>query len=418
MEGFLFKVYLYHMKIVITESQLQTITLNEVKLKDGVREIYRDDNVVVSTRDGREVSERFTGNVQIYNITNQYIIILVEKGDEWGYRGEEEIEYDKAPIKPNSYSHINFIINPNKQKEGGYSKTNFNLTYFIKNNQKTVNVNYGWFSSGKKNNINKCKTDRGYDKLKLAVKWWKNWLNNDATKSKFGKSFNYDNKKVEYQFNIYNKLLDGIKLEYEYDTNRPNSAYVRPSLLQATNIREGGYFIPITINCAIRDSDIVSTMTHEIQHILADNHKLHPYSDNIFKFYNDMLFTDTSKELSSVKDKKSNLSNFLVNTGFKPDDVNDIIYYYEWRLENDVRHLMNPNEVNSELIETRKALNLKPGQDITLDMLIKNVDNNAVMMFINVWMYSKKSITEFLSYHNSLAKTTSPIDITGTSNLT
>jgi hypothetical protein len=131
-----------------------------------------------------------------------------------------------------------------------------------------------------------------------------------------------------------------------------------------------------------------------------------------------MLFTDTSKELSSVKDKKSNLSNFLVNTGFKPDDVNDIIYYYEWRLENDVRHLMNPNEVNSELIETRKALNLKPGQDITLDMLIKNVDNNAVMMFINVWMYSKKSITEFLSYHNSLAKTTSPIDITGTSNLT
>jgi hypothetical protein len=111
------------MKIVITESQLQTITLNEVKLKDGVREIYRDDNVVVSTRDGREVSERFTGNVQIYNITNQYIIILVEKGDEWGYRGEEEIEYDKAPIKPNSYSHINFIINPNKQKEGGYSKT-------------------------------------------------------------------------------------------------------------------------------------------------------------------------------------------------------------------------------------------------------------------------------------------------------
>ena len=63
------------MKIILTESQLKTITLNEVKLKDGVREIYRDDNVVVSTRDGKEVSERFEGNVQIYNITNQYIII-------------------------------------------------------------------------------------------------------------------------------------------------------------------------------------------------------------------------------------------------------------------------------------------------------------------------------------------------------
>jgi hypothetical protein len=106
-----------------------------------------------------------------------------------------------------------------------------------------------------------------------------------------------------------------------------------------------------------------------------------------------------------------------VNTGFKPNDVNNIIYYYEWRLENDVHHLKNPNEVNSELSEARKALNLKPGQDITLDMLIKNVDNDAVMVFINIWMYSKKSITQFLSQQNSLAKNTSPIDITGTSNL-
>jgi hypothetical protein len=50
-------------------------------------------------------------------------------------------------------------------------------------------------------------------------------------------------------------------------------------------------------------------------------------------------------------------------------------------------------------------------------MLIKNVDNDAVMVFINIWMYSKKSITQFLSQQNSLAKNTSPIDITGTSNL-
>jgi hypothetical protein len=50
-------------------------------------------------------------------------------------------------------------------------------------------------------------------------------------------------------------------------------------------------------------------------------------------------------------------------------------------------------------------------------MVIKNVGNEAVMMFINVWIYSKKSITQFLSQQNSLAKNTSPIDITGTSNL-
>ena len=402
------------MKILISESQLQTITLNEVQLKDGVREIYQDNNVVVSTIDGTELNQKFRGFVQVKNLTNQYMTILVEKGDEWGYRGEEEIKYDEAPIKPYLYSNISFIIDPNKQNEGGYSKTNFNITYYLKGKTKTIKADYGWFSAGKKNNINKCKTDRGYDKLKLAVNWWKNWLNNNTTKSKFGKVFNYDNKKVENQFNTYNTILDDIKLEYVYDRNKPNSAYVRPSLLQI----EGGYNIPITINCAIGDSDIVSTMTHEIQHILADNHKFHPYSDNIFTFYKDMLFTDTSKELSGVKNKKSNLYNFLVNTGFKPDDVNNIIYNYEWRLENDVKHLKNPNEVNSELSETRKALNLKPGQDITLDMLIKNVGNGAVMMFINVWIYSKQPISQFLSQQNSLAKNTSPIDITGTSNLT
>ena len=119
-----------------------------------------------------------------------------------------------------------------------------------------------------------------------------------------------------------------------------------------------------------------------------------------------------------IKNKKSNLYNFLVNTGFKPDDVNNIIHSYEWRLENDVYHLKNPDEINSELSQARNALNLKPGQDITLDMLIKNANNEAVKMFINVWMYSKQPISQFLSQQNSLAKNTSPIDITGTSNLT
>ena len=159
------------MKILISESQLQTITLNEVQLKDGVREIYQDNNVVVSTIDGGELDQKFRGFVQVKNLTNQYMTIVVEKGNQWGNRGEEEeIKYDKAPIKSNSYSNISFIIDPNKQNEGGYNKTNFNLTYFIKGNRKTINVNYGWFSAGKKNSINKCKTDRGYDKLIKKLK--------------------------------------------------------------------------------------------------------------------------------------------------------------------------------------------------------------------------------------------------------
>ena len=87
------------MKILISESQLQTITLNEVKLKDGVREIYQDNNVVVSTIDGGELNQKFRGFVQVKNLTNQYMTIVVEKGNQWGIRGEEEIKYDKAPIK-------------------------------------------------------------------------------------------------------------------------------------------------------------------------------------------------------------------------------------------------------------------------------------------------------------------------------
>ena len=79
------------MKIVISESQLRSITLNEVgtSTERKARNIYSDDNVLVRTIDGEELNQKFKSFVQVKNLTNQYMAIFVEKGDEWGYRGEE-----------------------------------------------------------------------------------------------------------------------------------------------------------------------------------------------------------------------------------------------------------------------------------------------------------------------------------------
>ena len=116
-----------------------------------------------------------------------------------------------------------------------------------------------------------------------------------------------------------------------------------------------------------------------------------------------MLFTDTSKELSSIKDKKSNLSNFLVNTGFKPDDVNNIIYYYEWRLENDVHHLKNPNEVNSELSKFQAEY----AEDLNkqTDLLFKQKRNGLNYHEFECYKFRSMTINEIA---DSIAKLADP----------
>jgi hypothetical protein len=172
-------------------------------------------------------------------------------------------------------------------------------------------------------------------------------------------------------------------------------------------------------------------MIHEIQHILNNYYPLRRDNENLLKFLNLPKYDFTSnttfnrysspkinfKELQNDKKKQDELFVHLTHMGFNSVGANKIINDFVWRLKNDVYHLETPNETTSIFYEIRKLLKLKSGENITPDMLIKNANNENVVILLSVWLYSKQSLTEFLlDYNNSIAKNTdTPIDNTRTS---
>lgn len=257
-----------------------------------------------------------------------------------------------------------------------------------------------------------CRRDIPYhkDHLKRATDWWRKWLNNSVTKSKFAKIFNYDSATVEKHFAHYNQILSQLKLEHVYDTSKPNAAWVKSSFLQNLRVTDGGYDIPITINCRTIGSyaDIQSLMVHEIQHVLDSYHKFHPYKDeddNIITFYSNMVKGALNKIDPKANEAAETLRvrKSLILNGFPKNEIDEMVLKYNLVLKQDEMHLKNPNELTSSLVQVRNSLSLKPGQQITKQLLIDRMGNNDVLMFIYQWLYSKQPLEKFLGYQNTIA---------------
>lgn len=250
-----------------------------------------------------------------------------------------------------------------------------------------------------------CKKNVNDVNLKSAVDWWKTWLNNKATKDRFAKLFNYATNKVEKYFVEYNEILDQIKMKYVF-SDLPNGAWV--SYNRGTYLLSDAKDIPITINCSVASKygpqEATSMMIHEIQHILEIYHKFHPYSDDrdIFTFYKNLFSNVVNDPQPPQKVDDQGLLKLLMNSGIKTN-LNKIIQSYKWRLENDVEHLEDPNELMSSLSEVRRVLNLRPDQKITIEMLNRTSHKDDIVMFLNQWIHSKKTLVDFLNHNNSIA---------------
>ncbi len=345
----------------------------------------------------------FTLMVYNKNVKSNIIFTVLNVGSSYLKLPEER----SFNIKPNqSVPYINIEIDDSKV---GNFKLDLSFAYKFPGTKEIVKKIVIPFTRRTKtyDPNTECKQKFSYKVLKKATDWWRSWLNNNDTKYKFGKIFKYDRETVEEHFENYNKILNQIKLEYISDKKMPG-AYVKPSYLQNKGITTGGYDIPLTINCAVIGDyfNPQSTMLHEIQHILDSYHKFHPYKDdrNIIDFYSELI-----KGITQVKPNNSNnyfnsVRKFLQNYGFTSDGISKIMIVYEDRVKNDVLHLTNPNEMTSTLFQVRMKLNLKPGQQITKQMLINNADKFVeVRDFICQWLYSKQSLDKYLGYQNTIA---------------
>jgi len=406
---FVAQQYLYTMKIRLTESQISRVILNEstsskVLHSDNILELYVMD---YDTKKGsfvpsnKDVDTQIFGGIQ--NKTDKPIIFTFNKSNSSGL-SRIGLGYDKI-IEGNNLSTLNLgiVIQPYDIASFTFTIDSTKKDFFVQNFgvfytqppsqpiYKTINIpiySESWKSS--------CKLVINQTHLNSAIAWWKKWLNNSTTKDKFSKSFKYDKSTVEKHFVEYNKILSQIKFEYTY-SNKPNGGWVMTAFKK-------GYNIPVIINCRIankyRNEDSISFFIHEIQHILDSYHRFYPYDYNDYKHVYDKIMADIgfTKEINSTS-----LVKYLISVGFGPEQSKEVIRHYSWRLTVDEIHLKNPNEVMSSLTEIRRSLNLTPNQKITKEMLIANTDNSEVLIFIHQWLYSKKTLNDFLNFSNSIA---------------
>jgi hypothetical protein len=388
------------MEIVITENQYNRLLLKEEDLS-----IYKDNNLDMEVQG----FDKNTGTVVLKPNENQQIEIMVRgwvnkpilfnfikvspfitdlKTKNTGKKSEI--------IRPNGFLDYTFTIP--KTKIGTFT-VGFTFVYEVVGSSTpiTKSINIPFYRSYNGVN-NKCKTI-SENSLGPAVTWWKNWLNNQATKNRFAKSFNYDNKTVEKHFKKYNEILDEIlnkvKLDYTNDPSSNSAAWVAGG-----NTIKFGIVPNITVNCSKSGAGI-TLLIHEIQHVLTLYHKFGDYTENILDYGIDHILSDNTHEVDDEK-----LKTFLKSQGFT-ENIDEIIKIYKFYIKRSEMHIRNQNEVVSNLFELRKYLNLKPEQKITKEMLTKYTNkllfHEPVAVFISAWLYSEKTFDDYLNSMNSIA---------------
>jgi len=408
-------------RYIVTEEQIKNvidvlITEQNSDYENTIEKVlYSDNNISVvcenfnTKKNAVKVSDRGWGKpvvtLIVYNKTSKSKILftVVRVGSSYLKLPEER----SFEILPNSFPPY-ITMDLDESKTGNFS-VNLTFAYTLPGTpaiSKTILIPFTRSTKIYDPNT-ECKQKFSYKDLKKVTDWWRSWLNNNNTKNKFAKIFKYDRETVEKHFENYNKILNQIKLEYINDDKKPG-AYVKPSYLQNRGITTGGYDIPLTINCAVIEDyfNPQSTMVHEIQHILDSYHKFHPYKDdrNIIDFYSGLIKGITQVKPNNSSNYFNGVRKFLQNYGFTSDGISKIMNVYEDRVKNDVLHLTDPNEMTATLFQVRMKLNLKPGQQITKQMLIDNADKFVeVRDFICQWLYSKQSLDKYLGYQNTIA---------------
>jgi len=409
------------MEIIITENQYNRVVLNEQSKNNSTqgstrKVLYSDNNISITAdgidaKSGAYILPKSEVDIVIYNKNNSSpIIVNIEKSSPIFEFFDGEKKYSKQ-----IGSQFVDVITVGLNQSIGEGRFTGNLTfaYVIPGKApvvKSINIPFVREGTVKGEEIKiqneifyRCKSKYNSNLLKKATDWWRKWLNNPSTKDRFAKSFKYDKSTVEKHFLEYNNILSQIPIEHVISDRRAGG-WVRPGRFRFTS----GYDLPIFVNCRLvndyDENEALSLLIHEIQHILNDYHKFHPYED---QSYSD---NRSSKDNTSSPSKKNVtvLKKFLMTQGFNDNSSDKISNTYLWMIENDEIHLKHPDEVMSTLSEVRRYLKLTPNQKITKEMLINTVNgqeypDNDIKTFLSQWLYSKKTLSDFLSFSNSIA---------------
>ena len=261
--------------------------------------------------------------------------------------------------------------------------------------------------------------------LKQAQDYWKKWLSSPITKQKFRTNWNVqlknekqlfpsmiDGKKVDDIFEEYTDCINNLKLVfYDNTMSETPSGNIRTEKDAYAFVMEG---TPedIYVNCSLTDEDPLGSLIHEIQHLLYYIKPLNPSITikNVFLKPGDKKIS--IKDLFQSNYKNTNNSKDLINASqfldVEENTLNGWLRSSKVAKPSDPGYVCSETEKASNIQSVRNLLNIKPGQNITPQMLKPYINGEKYHTDID-WILmcwaSKgfKDINLFLSDLNKLA---------------
>ena len=220
--------------------------------------------------------------------------------------------------------------------------------------------------------------------LKQAKDYWIQWLSNPITKSKFKKNWNVgvDNKidgiTVDDLFKKYINTLNPINLVYydnitsKYVNVQGDYAYVNKS--EPTKIY---------VNCSQDDDTPYETLIHEIQHTLYNIKPLNPsvkigdvfVNDKTKKMTPSTFFSSNSSQ-NNIESSSTNIESVAKTYNINKDTLNWWLNNAKVDEKETPGYSCRTTEKMSNIMAIRKHFNLKPGGNITKEMLIPYIEGD------------------------------------------
>jgi len=247
-------------------------------------------------------------------------------------------------------------------------------------------INYGYNNEipetpETKKKMESCRTLWG-KVLPNAIKWWRDWLSDPITKKKFLSNYKDNpNTANKYYYPKYFELLNKIKLNF-YNNNMisVNGIEVEKDAIAFVIGSDGNIYVNCTFNK--NQLEIEEALIHEIQHMIYDIKPLNPNK----KISSVFGKNDSGKE--SKEQIKSEYLSYSLNKNktkkYSPEIIAaskklNIDPRYLWTLKrranskmansDDPGYICRETEKMSNIASIRRTLGIKPGQNITFNMI-------------------------------------------------
>ena len=393
------------MEIIITESQLSKILTEQDNfiIKDTYKHIV---NAVAGIGTNPDGVLSALDNLKTQNDYKTLFSLFKDK--KTGYSSFDEMinneyegdNYDDIVKLDNKLRQFGIIPTYNK------SKNRFGLKLFWGNFKTT----FGEDPIGITRVGPSCKS-KWLPHLKRAKDYWIQWLSNPITKSKFKKNWGVgvDNKidgiTVDDLFKKYINTLNAINLVY-YDNITSEDVNVQRFFAYVNKSEP----TKVYVNCSQNDETPYETLIHEIQHTLYNVKPLNPsvkIGDVFVKegtkkmtpkdFFNQ---NNASTETKIQLNKNLNKSIEVVSKKYGVDEMSNRAKREE---KKEPGYICKTTEKMSNIMAIRKYFNLKPGGNITKEMLNPYINKDKYQTDI-YWVLSCWALNGFPDINIMLSK--------------